>query len=97
MERKLVGPHLRLIGAAADETALRSSVKGRREPAVAAAKDAEPLLGFPSGSLSFGTRESVFREIGLTKGKPWSVDTMADAFRAEIARESSGERGCQDV
>src|SRR3546814_9897327 len=67
MERKLVGPHLRLIGAAVVATALRSSVKGRREPSVAAAKAAVPLLRFPSGSRSFGTRDSVFREIGLQK------------------------------
>lgn len=42
---------------------------------------AEPLGSFPSGSLSYGAREAAFREIGLTKGKPWSVDDMASAFR----------------
>src|SRR3546814_8906404 len=61
MERKLVGPHLRLIGAAADETALRSSVKGRREPAVAAAKDAEPLLGFPRSEEHTSELQSLMR------------------------------------
>jgi hypothetical protein len=81
MERKLVGPHLRLVGPAASETAPRSSVKERREVPVVPSKDAEPLLAFPTGSLAYGTREAVFRQIGLTKGKPWAVDDMATAFR----------------
>lgn len=82
LERKLVGPHLRLVGTATPETAPRSSVKGRRELAAHLPKETEPLLEFPTGSMAYGTRESAFREIGLSKGKPWSVDTMADAFRA---------------
>lgn len=82
MERKLVGTHLRLVGAANRETAPRSSVKGRGDTLTLTGKGVEPLLGFPSGSLGYGARESAFREIGLTKGKPWSVDTMAEAFRA---------------
>jgi hypothetical protein len=85
LERKLVGPHLRLLGPPAAETAPRSSV-----PATAKIKtkgqgdggESEPLLAFPSGSLSFGAREEAFRKIGLDKGHPWSVDQMADAFRA---------------
>jgi hypothetical protein len=81
MERKLVGPHLRLVGPAASETAPRSSVKERREVPVVPSKDAEPLLAFPTGSLAYGTREAVFRQIGLSKGKPWAVDDMATAFR----------------
>ncbi|MFD1961775.1 replication protein RepA [Novosphingobium panipatense] len=45
--------------------------------------DTKPvLLAFPSGSLSFGEREGAFRRVGLEKGHPWSVDQMADAFRA---------------
>lgn len=83
LERKLVGPHLRLIGSAEAETAPRSSVP--RQGAVAnpkAAAESAPLLPFPSGSLNYGEREARFRTVGLEKGKPWSVDTMADAFRA---------------
>ncbi|MDG6745716.1 hypothetical protein QCF01_15100, partial [Staphylococcus aureus] len=45
-----------------------------------------PTLPFPAGSLSYGTREAVFRQIALTKGHPWSVDDMAAAFR----------KGCPD-
>ncbi|MDT7533120.1 replication protein RepA [Sphingobium sp. SA2] len=78
LERKLVGPHLRLVGAATPETAPTSSVPARRE----SPKISEPLLAFPAGSLGFGTREQVFRSIGLSKGHPWAVDAMADAFRA---------------
>ncbi len=81
MERKLVGPHLRLIGAAATETAPRSSVKACHEVSAIRPKDAELLLEFPAGSLAYGTREAVFRQIGVTKGNPWSVDVMAAAFR----------------
>lgn len=81
MERKLVGPHLRLIGAASPETAPRSSVKLRRDGPAEAPKDVEQLFAFPSGSLSYGTREEAFRQIGLSKGKPWAVDDMATAFR----------------
>jgi hypothetical protein len=81
LERKLVGPHLRLVGAASLETAPRSSVKPRGEVTAIPAKDAEPLLAFPTGSLSYGTREAPFRQIGLANGHPWSVDDMAAAFR----------------
>ncbi|MFC3215540.1 MULTISPECIES: replication protein RepA [Novosphingobium] len=80
LERKLVGAHLRLLGASAAEKAPRSSVP---DTATVAAPDTKPvLLAFPSGSLSFGEREGAFRRVGLEKGHPWSVDQMADAFRA---------------
>lgn len=87
LERKLVGPHLRLVGASTSETAPRSSVKPRREVRSIPKNDGEPLLAFPSGSLSYGTREAMFRQIGLSKGHPWSVDDMAAAFR----------KGCPDI
>lgn len=87
MERKLVGPHLRLVNPQ-DTTAPRSSAstKRSRPKAHATAAPAEPLQAFPSGSLSYGTREAAFRKTGLEKGHPWSVDDMADSFR----------RGCPD-
>jgi len=87
LERKLVGPHLRLVGAVATETASRSSVKPRRETKLPPSKDAEPLLAFPTGSLAYGAREGGFRQVGLAKGHPWSVDDMAAAFR----------KGCPDI
>jgi hypothetical protein len=80
MERKLVGPHLRLV-AAQTPTAPRSSVPIRPSRKRETHNTAEPLLAFPQGSLSFGSREMAFRKIGLDKGHPWSVDDMADAFR----------------
>lgn len=85
LERKLVGPHLRLLGAPASEKAPRSSVAATagemgRGPG-AQTKHDEPLLAFPLGSLSFGDREAAFRKIGVEKGHPWSVDQMAEAFR----------------
>lgn len=81
LERKLVGSHLRLIGAASPETAPRSSVKPRYKAPALPLEGGEPLLDFPTGSLSYGTREAVFREIALIKGHPWSVDVMTAAFR----------------
>ena len=87
LERKLVGPHLRLVGPAS-ETAPRSSVANSPADAKTASTPstaASPLLAFPTGSLSYGDREEAFRAIGLAKGHPWSVDAMADAFRAGFA------------
>jgi hypothetical protein len=86
LERKLVGPHLRLVGGDVKKTAPRSSVQQRQEIKPASAKNDTPLLAFPAGSLYYGTRETVFRQIALTKGHPWSVDDMAAAFR----------KGCPD-
>lgn len=82
MERKLVGAHLRLVGATGDQMAPRSSVKATRSPAAPVVKDTPVLLAFPSGSLDYGEREQAFRAIGLSKGHPWAVAAMADAFRA---------------
>lgn len=82
MERKLVGSHLRLVGAAPTQTAPRSSVGTSGKPALPASASADPVLSFPSGSLSYGEREAKFRAVGLDKGSPWSVDEMANAFRA---------------
>jgi hypothetical protein len=88
LERKLFGPHLRLVGAPAPQKAPRSSVPQLQKSAEP--KPSDPVLPFPSGSLSYGDREMQFRSIGLDKGRPWSVDAMADAFRAgfsDIKRE----------
>ncbi|GGZ17659.1 replication protein RepA [Novosphingobium colocasiae] len=81
LERKLVGPHLRALGAPAPETAPRSSVVKRPQTTVRELKAVESTLPFPSGSLNYGKREAKFRAIGLDKGQPWSVDAMANAFR----------------
>jgi len=85
MERKLVGPHLRLVGTE-PKKAPRSSVRLGGQDQVTVVGVAEPLLAFPEGSLSYGSREAAFRRIGLHRGSPWSVDDMADAFR----------KGCPD-
>ncbi|AXB79209.1 replication protein RepA [Novosphingobium sp. P6W] len=83
LERKLVGTHLRLLGAPAVEKAPRSSVAAKDgEGKRTGSATEETMLAFPSGSLSFGARETAFRVIGVDKGHPWSVDQMADAFRA---------------
>ena len=82
LERKLVGPHLRLVGSAKAETAPRSSVTKHEPPTPQLKKASPPLLPFPTGSLHYGEREAAFRMIGLDKGTPWCVDAMATAFRA---------------
>ncbi len=86
LERKLVGPHLRLIAASPPQKAPRSSVpfKGENQPASEKTLPVatEQLLPFPDGSLSYGKRETAFRAVALEKGQPWSVDAMADAFRS---------------
>jgi hypothetical protein len=64
------------------ETAPRSSVPKAVRTPLRETKTTEPLQHFPSGSLTYGDRETKFRAIGLDKGKPWCVDTMANAFRA---------------
>lgn len=87
MEHKLVGTHLRLVGASPRETAPRSSVKKAAHTTAPGTIAAEPRYYFPSGTLAYGERESAFRQIGLDKGKPWSVDIMAEAFR----------KGCPDI
>ncbi|MDO6414315.1 replication protein RepA [Sphingomonas sp. BIUV-7] len=92
MERKFVGPHLRLVGQDAPETAPRSSVAPGAVLAKLPAKASEPVWAFPSGSLRFGEREKAFRDIGLSKGHPWDIDRMAEAFRTGfpgIKRERS--------
>ncbi len=87
LERKLVGAHLRLLGASKERTAPRSSV------AKGGAGDVKPCsarpvkIAFPSGTLLYGTAEKPFLEIGRTKGGPWDVDMMASELR----------RGCPDI
>jgi len=81
LERKLVGPHLRLVGGPAPATARRSSVESRPKAAAKPAEEGEPLLSFPEGSLAYGERAAKFRQVGLAKGSPWSVDDIAAAFR----------------
>jgi hypothetical protein len=82
LERRLVGPHLRLVGA---QTAPRSSVEKSPTSKATPTRPGEELYAFPSGSLNYGERAKAFRDVGLYKGSPWSVDAMADAFRAGFA------------
>src|SRR3546814_20462489 len=82
MERKLVGPHLRLADSRPAKTAPRSSVS--KAAAKAKLESAEQLLPLPSGSFTYGSREAAFRAIGLDKGSHW-----------EIGRAAVGEKGWQ--
>jgi hypothetical protein len=82
MERKLFGSHLRLAGVSKHETAPRSSVQLRMEVPKLPVTSIEPLVAFPGGTLGYGDLEQKFRTIGVSKGKPWSVDLMAEAFRS---------------
>jgi hypothetical protein len=79
MEHKLFGSHLRLLG---NSPAPTSSVKLRMDSPKRIVEPIEPLLAFPGGTLGYGELEQKFRAIGVLKGKPWSVDLMAEAFRS---------------
>ncbi len=87
LEKKLIGTHLRLVGKAStinEPNAPRQQVPRTRCKVTNEKATSSPereLLPFPKGTLSYGTREHAFRQIGLEKGAPWCVDTMADAFR----------------
>lgn len=86
LERKLVGPHLRALNSSPVEKAPRSSVaplSTQRPNAVSGPTNV--ILPFPTGSLQFGEREQAFRAVGINKGAPWCVDTMASAFRTGFA------------
>lgn len=90
-EKKLVGAHLRLVGASIPPKLLspqsaditRQIPLEARDAPVAPRLVASPdaLLPFPSGTLSFGDREEAFRRIGRDYGHPFDVDKMADEFR----------------
>lgn len=87
LERRLIGPHLRLVGAPKTETARRSSVPtASREPAIPPVKSTEPLVPFPS-SLKFGEAGRVFADIALIKGKGWDIELMAGEFRRGFAQK----------
>lgn len=83
LERKLVGAHLRLIGAG-PKTAPRSSVSKAPLTPIAPAKFAEPKAPFPD-NLNFGERAKPFRDFALIKGKGWAVEIIAAEFRRGFA------------
>lgn len=88
LEKKLIGRHLRLI----DTSKPKSSVSAKpnflqREKSKSDDGLIEEKHPFPKGSLSYGDRAKQFRAIGLSKGAPWCVDTMASEFR----------QGCPDI
>jgi hypothetical protein len=88
LERTLVGPHLRAIGAPAGETARRSSVQtlpaATSRAALAAPMPMEPVVPFPQ-SLKFGDAGRPFADIALMKGKGWDIEMMAGEFRRGFA------------
>jgi len=94
LERKLVGPHLRLVGAPSPTAAPRSSVSKGRPRRSDASADQSGTMAFPPGSLRYGASAKPFFEIGQTKGAPWDVDQMVAEFRKgcpDIARPRSQE------
>lgn len=89
LEKKLVGAHLRLVGQTSTKRPRRttqyqhpSTKRSSGQLALNSDLPAEELLPFPKGSLSYGKREKAFREVGLKKGAPWCVDTIAETFRS---------------
>lgn len=76
LERKLIGRHLGLVKGSAPRSSANPAAKTPKLK-----KPSPPTFAFPSGSLSYGDRQKQFHAVGVSKGAPWCVDTMADAFR----------------
>ncbi len=83
LEKKLVGAHLRLVGAGASKPSAAHSSKVNVVPSTSKhfASAAPEKFAFPSGSLRYGEREQKYYAIGLDKGRPWDVDNIASEFR----------------
>ncbi len=81
LERKLIGTHLRLIGAPAAQTARRSSVETPRSPVT---KPVEAVMPFPV-SLKYGETGKPFCDIARAKGRGWDIELMAGEFRKGFA------------
>ena len=96
VEKRLVGPHLRLVkpGSATEQTSAVPS------PGATPARSALPVLArpepaFPSGSLSFGDAEKPFRLLARKHGGGYDIDNIADAYRQQVGadlNQLSGER-----
>ena len=69
LERKLVGPHLRLVGAP-PKIAPRSSIAASQPGQPKTDGNEVERIPFPSGSLRYGSVEKAFWEIGQTQGSP---------------------------
>jgi hypothetical protein len=81
IEKKLVGPHLRLVQGRAGESN-PAPVSPQAKPACDT--DDAPLR-FPSGSISFGgEHERCLRLIARDHGGGYDVDLIADAYRAQV-------------
>jgi Plasmid encoded RepA protein len=81
LERKLIGTHLRLIGAPVDQRARRSSVE-QTQPV--AKKQMEATIPFPV-NLKFGDAGKPFADIARAKGNGWDIELMAGEFRKGFA------------
>ena len=110
-ERRLVGPHLRLVGSSSAPT---SSVQRVTQPALhlggeskssvrstvaGEAKLIPPVAvrGFPSGTLQFGDeRVQRFREAGRLHGGGWDVEMIAETYRKQFG-EAMKNRSEADV
>lgn len=80
VEKKLVGPHLRLVRAEPtgalpqDKPEAGGAIMPTPAPVV-------PPIVFPRGSLSFGDAEKLFRLIARAHGGGYDIDNIADAYR----------------
>jgi hypothetical protein len=87
LEKKLVGAHLRLIGASSKQekhhpkSAPTSSVLTPIRKLPPSHMPEGTRIPFPSGSLRYGQDVRPYYDVGLDKGRPWDVDQMAGEFR----------------
>ena len=84
VEKKLIGPHLRLVSVASTATPPMAAVPA--PPLALAAPPAAPAKAstFPRGSLCFGDEERLFRQIAREHGGGYDVDLIADAYRHQV-------------
>jgi hypothetical protein len=91
VEKKLIGPHLHLVKSAdtlpsaktsPDPAAVPQSPPPEASPPASAAST--PLLRFPTGSISFGDEERLFRQIAREHGGGYDTDMIAEAYRHQV-------------
>lgn len=92
VEKKLVGPHLRLVrsGSVEASSAVVAAEAVHPKPCTTL-----PLVpkSFPTGSLSFGDEEQPFRIIARAHGGGYDIDLIADAYRHQVGDKLAGLTG----
>lgn len=91
VEKKLIGPHLHLVKPTDTSSAAKiipdaASNAGFRVPETTATSNAvsTAVVSFPTGSISFGDEERLFRQIAREHGGGYDTDLIAEAYRHQV-------------